>query len=1273
MDAVQHSATFQGAGDDISDPNLQSLSLQDSEVYVPQTVFNYDDLFPALPEKELIQMAPQANMGQWNKQMKVRSSVITQVFRVPLEERRYREISTHRFGEQGEQAKICAEIMQKTGAHIEVSSSKDLSLTILVTGKEDAVLKARRMVVNELQTQAIVCISIPKEHHRFILGKSAKKLAELELSTATKISVPRPEDHSDMIKISGTKEGIEKAAHEIQVISDEQAKLAFQRLDIPKIYHPFICGPYNQNITQLMNKTGTRINVPPLSVMKDELTIAGEKEAVGAVEDIIMKIFHEKHQKCQTVSVEVKKAQHKYIIGTRGQNIQEILAQTGVSVEVPSSDSPSETITLRGEQEKLGPGLSLLYEKANSVVMAEVDAPSWLHKYIIGRKGVNIKNITQDMTKVHVEFNNDAGKIKLEGPQDELDKVRIALEKMIDNLKTTITYEEIQVDPKYHRHIIGKSGANVNRLKQETNAMIHIPSDTEHSNIIRIEGNPVGVAQVKQELLDMVHKMENETTRELLIEQRFHGNIIGAKGENIKDIRDRFNQVNINFPEQGIKSDKVIIRGPKEDVENCYRYLSQLNRELLANNHLVEFQVYRQFFKYIIGKGRSIIRKIQAETETKIEIPPDNSDSVTFVITGRKENALAAKEQILSLQNELGNIVDVDIIIPAKFHNSIIGAKGQLIRSIMDECGKVSIKFPPEGSGSDRVTLRGPKEDVDKAKKQLIDLSNEKQLSSYTVELKAKPEHHKFLIGRNGANIKKVREKTGARIVFPTDKDEDRESIIIIGRKEAVAEARKTLEDMVKDLDKVVTTEIKVPPKYHRHFVLRRGEVLRQIAEDFGGVNVSFPRSGSESDQVVLKGAKECVEGAKQRIMEIVSELEAMVTIECIIPQLYHRVVMGAKGHKIQAITQEHNVHIKFPDREARDDGPTDSYQNGEESALNGDVDDVNPNSKPRKSDIIFITGKHENCMAAKEALLNLVPITLKVGIPYDLHRYIIGQKGKDVREMMDRYDVSIKVPAANLESEIIEVSGPPANVSEAKDALLKRVQELEEEKQERVLRSFHLAVEVDPKHHRHIIGQKGTVISKIRQTHKVQIHLPERGDPQQNIITIIGYEENAEAAKEDILKIVQKHEEMVTEEVEIDFRVHSRLIGVRGRNRKKIMDRYDVDIQFPRNSESTSNFVMITGLKENVEDCKDHLLNLEEEYLQDITENEYIQQYMATSSRFSGEESTWNKGESREIIIKGGPWEQSQNAPDTTSTQDFPSFGGGNGPPKPVAWGPRR
>jgi hypothetical protein len=47
-----------------------------------------------------------------------------------------------------------------------------------------------------------------------------------------------------------------------------------------------------------------------------------------------------------------------------------------------------------------------------------------------------------------------------------------------------------------------------------------------------------------------------------------------------------------------------------------------------------------------------------------------------------------------------------------------------------------------------------------------------------------------------------------------------------------------------------------VDAKHHRYFVAKRGEVLRNIGDEFGGVVISFPRPGVTSDKVTLKGAK---------------------------------------------------------------------------------------------------------------------------------------------------------------------------------------------------------------------------------------------------------------------------------------------------------------------------------------------------------------------------------------------------------------------------------
>lgn len=60
------------------------------------------------------------------------------------------------------------------------------------------------------------------------------------------------------------------------------------------MYHPFVCGPNNSTIRQLIEETGVKINVPPPSVMSDEIVVSGDKEGVMKCKATIMAIFEEK-------------------------------------------------------------------------------------------------------------------------------------------------------------------------------------------------------------------------------------------------------------------------------------------------------------------------------------------------------------------------------------------------------------------------------------------------------------------------------------------------------------------------------------------------------------------------------------------------------------------------------------------------------------------------------------------------------------------------------------------------------------------------------------------------------------------------------------------------------------------------------------------------------------------------------------------------------------------------------------------------------------------
>ena len=217
----------------------------------------YDDIFPALPETDDLSASVHTAHGYKNVvgnnnslgvknrsnatststtsaySMKIKSSNVTIIHRVPLDNMRSRLGSNK---ENEHQVKVCKDIMSRTGTNIEFCPSKD-SLTFVIHGKEDAVNSAKRLIGSELQTQSEVEIFVKKDHHRFILGKSGKKLSDLQTQTATKISVPKQDSSSELIKIVGVKEGIDKAVHEINVICQELVARASERIHVEVSYN----------------------------------------------------------------------------------------------------------------------------------------------------------------------------------------------------------------------------------------------------------------------------------------------------------------------------------------------------------------------------------------------------------------------------------------------------------------------------------------------------------------------------------------------------------------------------------------------------------------------------------------------------------------------------------------------------------------------------------------------------------------------------------------------------------------------------------------------------------------------------------------------------------------------------------------------------------------------------------------------------------------------------------------------------------------------------
>ena len=492
------------------------------------------------------------------------------------------------------------------------------------------------------------------------------------------------------------------------------------------------------------------------------------------------------------------------------------------------------------------------------------------------------------------------------------------------------------------------------------------------------------------------------------------------------------------------------------------------------------------------------------------------------------------------------------------------------------------------------------------------------------------------------------------------------------------------------DFDKEVVEVVEVDPKYRKFFVDRRAQQIRKISRENGGVYISFPRPNSKSNKVLLVGARNFVYAAKLAIMEVLTD---QVVVQCIIPRIHHSVVKGVRGVNLHLLSREHSVWIEFPRCAAN------SVKGTKTGTGSGRFNEASVIKDTSRGDVILITGKEENCLRAKQALLALVPsdiavkiplrfygliigrrgrniasitnhygvwirvppaerekdwvrvrgplhncekatvallkrveelqarekarelrshgetvqvspeqelvqdeIAVDVEVPSRFHRAIIGERSENIRSLCDQFRVWILTPRPDLEKDLFRVLGAESNCEEAKEALVNRVKELQEE-EERELRNHRETVRVCPRYHPYIIGPRLTTVNKIAMKHDVSIHFPRVDSLNNDQIIVDGNENKARAAIEEILNIVEEVEE-ISVQVDIDNSLHAGLVETRGKSLSKIMKNCEVTVFFPE--EHGSNKVTITGMKKNVEVAKALLFVLAVNFMVDVLEQRH-------------------------------------------------------------------
>ena len=563
-----------------------------------------------------------------------------------------------------------------------------------------------------------------------------------------------------------------------------------------------------------------------------------------------------------------------------------------------------------------------------------------------------------------------------------------------------------------------------------------------------------------------------------------------------------------------------------------------------------------------------------------------------------------------------------------------------------------------------------------------------------------------MLIGKSGSNIQRLRDQMpDIRVDVPVlDESKETFPIRLSGKKIDVDKARKLFDEHVEELqrsvDNTLEQMITIDPKWHGRFFLNNRRLIVDIQKQFGDITIRVPEKKSQSDQILLRGVKQTVERVQQYLLDLVDKWDNTITKQITVPQRHHGYLLAQGGSYIQPIQKEFNVMIKFPVKE-----------------------------KENKSDTIRITGRTDDVDKATIALEKMVPIETTLDIPFEVHGTLVGKGGSQLQSLIEQYpDVQITFPPMKSTSNLIRLKGQAEQVEAFEKTLLERYEKYQVDKQ---ARAFEVHLNVKPEHRTLIFGNRRRPTMNLRQKHDVNIQVIDHQTPtsavvptpsinndhhveegeipddqqaipheqptsvpheQQEIELIIrGYEVRALACRDEILKMIENFESKITMEIDIDHRIHARIIGGGGQKLQQIMKDYDVDIRFPPNNRSDQ--VHVIGVnQEKIDACIDHLLILEEDFLQDLPtkatgQNPLVAEIHTVQQEVPSARLKMNKGKKQAPFkVKNAPWtaEEQQNG-HTLNRHDFDEFPTmNNGTDEhqdtpttvntiPISWGPSK
>lgn len=1008
-------------------------------------------------------------------------------------------------------ATILDDIQEREGVIIE-TNEKDHStdLDIVVRGRQQAVDRSIDSILLQLTVPDVV--AIPSSIADQVLHLHQDTFRKLESRIDSRLIVSCT-DRTVSVYCCNDKIST-NAVRSLDELLGSLKEMIVQTLKVPHIYHPWIRGPYGKTLDSIRTQTDTLVHCPSLSDrLSDSIVVCGRKDCVSKAISLINESYEKLVGPMTSATFDLSHPQYVILRENANNDIDNILEKCNVSVELNQATAPSTTVTLRGiSNSSIGDALSIInsLRRTSSI---KIQIPLILQSVIKSKLAI----IKSNFPSVIIDFSAKEDSLKINGNPAGVSKAKEYLDSTIQKLLQRFVSDSMTLDPQ-QQNVIYRDFRHKHRdYFAKHNVIV---SRTKDSAILQLEGQVDDIQLVKEKLISICEQAKNEVSRVVSISRDYHGKLIGPRGSNISQIKNRF-KVSIHVPTPEIKSNDISVEGNAEDVERCISHIQAFVEELKNSERVESISVSKSFHRLIIGAKGSKIHEIRNRTKANVDIPEPDDPSEIIRVRGRPDEVEQACQMIRTI---LEAFSEERVDLPAAVYYYIRQSKSfwtEMRRSFSQvniTQHERSTKSGQNASCPAYIILRGYRQDVQRClefvnaevfqamkhyavtelhitnlQKSFLENNCRKMLSNIDTRLRVFVEYTPHTTSTDGCHTKPA-------------------AYVLYGKRENVDEAVRMLQDTLNKIGDVCEKKVKIPIKYHDRFRRRDELYLHQIRKTHF-VEIIMPSKMSNDEDFVVRGKEESIANAASHLLELVKSMETEISMD--IPCEFVPFLQNNLQAIVTPIESKCAVCIEFPTGSDQRDFPIDI------------LDTIG-------SQHVIIHGQPEGCRVAAEMIAQSAPVEEIITVVKNYHPRLIGRGGQELQRIKRESGVSeiIFPDKENLSASHIVLRGTSNSVGIAREIISNLVARYNQGSSAQRFNNNRRRQRVDsncvtltmnvPKHlHPRIIGRGGTTINQLRRQFNVDVIMPEINSPvTDTAISVYGIRGDCEAAISEINNI---------------------------------------------------------------------------------------------------------------------------------------------------------